>query len=314
MLFFFFPVISLPVPTHAEQPHYAALLTVTHDGLEIRRAGTTDWLPLSIDAQAPFNTGDALRTDNYGRAYLSFLQDSSILVLPRSTFELVEFTYSPNLNLSIRMTGHAIQALNTETGLYRLETPRLVINSPSTLLAVWDHENEPSAVTTAKGDLKVSIGSEEFTVKEGQGLFDNQINRPAVADLNMPLTAPHLEGELLGCPGEIQTVDDLNINIRVGTGFQSDVIGSIANKSVVRVMATNEHNTWYRIQAFSGFGWIRQSLVKSACENLPVLPDNSREYNRGLQNIAPIEYALLEPFYGSGDEDLWFYLSFLPAG
>jgi hypothetical protein len=291
------------------QDHFAAKLTIAFAGVEIQRTSTTEWLPLPLGAETPFNVGDTLRTGNQGRAYLEFQQDGGVLVLPRSTYQLVEFAYSPGLNLSANLNGQIIQNLTGKVDDYRLETARLAVTQTSTLLAVWDREESPASVTSAEGTALATIADQQFTINAGQGLLVRPPDAPIVSDLALPLTGPHLEGELYGCPGTIHTINDLNINIRTGIG--SDVIGNAPNDSVVKVMATNHNKSWYRIQIFSGFGWIQADLVRSACTDLLVLPENSYEFNWGLQQIQPFEYALIEPFYGLPEHDPWYYVTFV---
>ncbi|MEO8394953.1 MAG: hypothetical protein ABI700_18295 [Chloroflexota bacterium] len=303
-------LVSLPsaASAFAQEDHYAAKLTIAFAGVEIQRTGTTEWLPLPLGAETPFNVGDSLRTGDTGRAYLEFQTDGQLLVLPRSTYQLIEFAYAPDLHLSAKMTGQFVQKLTGQVGVYHLETPRLVITQASALLAVWDRDGSPASITSADGTARTEIESQQFTVSRGQGLLLKQADTPIINDLALPLTAPHLEGELFGCPGTIHTINNLNINIRNGIG--SDVIGNAPNDSVVRVMGTNRNKSWYRIQIFSGFGWIQADLVQSACTALSVLPENSYEFNWGLQQIQPFEYALLEPFYGSTAHDPWYYVTF----
>lgn len=293
----------------AAQDHYAAKLTISFAGVELQRTGTTDWLPLPLGAETAFNVGDTLRTGDHGRAYLEFQEDGQLLVLPRSTYQLVEFAYSPNLHLSAKLTGQIDQNLTSKVDAYRLETPRLLVTQTSALLAVWDRDDAPASITSAKGTALVTVADKQFTVNEGQGLLVRSPDAPVVSDLALPLTEPHLEGQLYGCPGMIHTIDNLNINIR--TGIQGGVIGNAPGNSVVKVMATNQAKSWYRIQIFSGFGWIQADLVQTACTGLTVLPENSYEFNWGLQQIQPFEYALIEPFYGPTEHDPWYYVTFV---
>jgi len=301
-------LLSLPGARSAfAQDHFAAKLTIAFEGVEVQRSGTTDWLPLPLGAETAFNVGDSLHTGDHGRAYLEFQTDGQVLILPRSTYQLIEFAYSPNLHLSAKMSGNLVQKLSGTVDAYRLETPRLTITQTSALLAVWDRDGSPASVTSADGTAQTTVGGKEFTVSNGQGLLLK--DTPVVVNVPLPLTEPHLEGALDGCPGTIHTNHDQNINIH--TGIDSDIIGNAPNDSVVRVMGTNHNQSWYRIQIFSGFGWIQADLVRSACSGLPVLPETSYEFNWGLQQIQPFEFALLEPFYGAPEHDPWYYVTFL---
>ncbi len=290
---------------HAQTPSYAALLTITHSGVEIRRANTEAWVALPENSESPFGVGDVLRTDETGRALLTFLDQIDLLILPESTYELLEF----GNELDARINGYAVQR-QTQTPrfrAYRLEvmgSAPLVVTSPAAWLAVW-----PDVVTVAEGEAKIITNDVEHTVTAGEGIRAVPGGEPDITPLESPLNAARLVGLLDGCPGEMDTVNNLNVNVRFGSDLRQGVIGNIPNATPVSVMGVNLSGTWYRIQAFSGFGWVQQPLVANTCADLPILPDDQFERSIGIFEVLPLELALLEPFFGPPTSDLWFYRS-----
>lgn len=297
--------VALLIFTGAFSAHaqsYAALLTITRAGVEVRRANTEAWLPLPEKSESPFGPGDALRTNAAGRALLTFLDQIDLLILPESTYEL--FDFSPDI--TARISGYAVQR-GSPAGDYHLEvagSAALVINRAAASFAVW-----PDVVTVSDGEAEITVGGSTLTVAAGQGIRAVPGAAPDVSTLEPPFNAARLVGLLDGCPGAMNTVNNLNVNVRFGSDLQQGVIGNIPNKTPVRLMGVNQSGTWYRIQAFSGFGWVQQPLVANTCEALPVLRDDQFERSIGIFGVLPQEIALLEPFYGPPESDLWFYRS-----
>lgn len=314
LLLVFIVVLSFSLPAvngQAEGTGYAAVLVVTYPGVEMRRANTAEWLPLPVQAEAPFGAGDAVRTDDTGRAMVTFGEQVEVFVLPGSTYELTAFAEdaTKQVQLSAGVTGHLIQRLapGAQLDAYRLEGEDLVVTEPATLLGVWSVEGAYSVVLAAEGDAQVTIGEDVLEVPQGHGIRASQTTTPTVTELAAPLNAARLIGQLDGCPGVTKTLDNLSVNVRVAPGLDSTVIGSIDNKMAVRVLGISQSGNWYRIQAFSGFGWMQAPLVTNACTDLPVSPPGTIEHNVAVSGVAPAELELLLPFYGPPAEDLWFY-------
>jgi hypothetical protein len=290
------------------QEQLAMVLQVTHIGVELRRANTNAWLPLREGAEAPFGTGDTLRTTDTGRAYLTVPNTLELLILPSSVFTLNSLTaveIGANLEQGIVVFRSAADAAIKSADI---QTAHFSVTRPAPLMALWSDAERNSSVLVAAGSADVRSNSTIFTVEASQGFLAGNSSSGGVGSIEPPLTAANLEGELFGCPGIIQT-GGLNLNVRVAPGLESTVIGNIENKTQIQLMGVNAFDTWYRIQAFSGFGWVQKALVRTDCRDLPALPRGFSERNPGIRDVLPLELALLESFYGAPEDDLWFYLS-----
>jgi hypothetical protein len=235
-----------------------------------------------------------------------------MILLPESTFTLSEFSQTTdgnNLELIAQLEGHGIQLIKSTIRVkrYRLETKRLSVEKPANAFAIWTEGDTASFVTIADGVADITADDEKLSIQAGQGIRVTPPNTPVIEELDAPLSVARLIGKLDGCDGQMQTPSKANVNIRFGPGFSYTVIGSIANDEPVKVMGINAAGTWYRIQAFSGFGWSQKFLVRNECQNLPVLPNDSVENNRAVFTVQPTELDLLKPFYGVPESDLWFY-------
>lgn len=298
----------------ASQENIAIVPMAVYDRVEIRRANTSLWLHLRPEMDVPFGPGDMLRTDNTGRALLNFAGKFEALLLPNSTFSLENFALSAEeqVRFAARLSGHLIQRANGETEFeqYQLVTDRLTLVSAPLNFAVWDQDGQLAAVTIAEGSGSIRVNEQIFTLEAEEGLLVDLEGWAVSGSMSPPLNAARLEGILFGCPGQINTVDGVNVNVRVGPGLDFTVVGNIADQQPVQIMGVNRGGTWYRIQAFSGFGWQRANLIEADCPDAPLISGRAVELNVGIFGITPDELLLLAPFYGPPEEDLWFYRSF----
>jgi len=296
----------------AQDSGYAAVLRINFTGVEVRLANTEEWLSLPPNAETPLGPGDSIRTNGTGRAMLTFLDEIEVFVLPDTTLDLLTFGESADgLAVSARLIGHTIQRVHSggEITSFQIESSLLTVTSPAELFAVWAQDDQIAVVTVAQGQAEVSAHDQVLPVAAGGGIRVSPPDRIDEMDLGTPLNAARLIGLLDGCPGAMQTSEGVNVNVRVGPDIDSTVIGNIADEEPVRLLAIAEYAGWYRIQAFSGFGWVQNRLVDNDCEDLIVLPSITVEHNIGVFQLTADELALLQPFYGPPEDDLWFYRS-----
>jgi len=296
---------------------FAALLTVHQAGVEIQRLNTSQWLALPEEAQMPLGAGDSLRTDATGRALLTFGPDVEIFVLPETTLlvdrsnQLADERLQVALQVQGEITSHVPTAAAMDS--FQIQTDTLTVTQPAALLDVWTGGDQGTVINVAEGEAEIRVGEQTFQVMASNGLRRRPSQPAEAIALDEPLNAARVIGLLDGCPGQTHTANGLDVNVRVGPGFSYTVIGHISNQVSVRIMGVVENGSWYRIQAFSGFGWIQAALVDNSCPQPLILPSDTMERNVGIWNVTPAEQALLLPFYGPPEGDLWFYRSLQPA-
>lgn len=314
LLAFLLFVLVQPVIIWAQE-QYAASLQVFSVGVEVRRAGTGTWLPLISEALSPLGTGDAVRTDDRGRAYLSMLDTLEILVLPNSMLQIeqLETPAEARLSLAAQLEGHMVQRLQDAAAIasYHLETNDFSVTRPALHFALWSGFEESSVVTVFQGEAEISSDDMTSVVRANQGL---RVESRSLLSLRYapPLNAARLIGLLEGCKAQVRTGGDLRVNIRNGSGFGYDIIESRPNRAEVTLLGRNQDETWYRVQLLSGFGWVRSMLVDHQCTDLTLLPRINLEQNMRLYYVNPSELALLAPFYGSPANDWWFFRTLRP--
>jgi hypothetical protein len=306
-------ILSLTAPT-AAQNRYAAVLTVTYPGVELRRVNTEKWLTLPLDSQSPFGAGDVVRTDNRGRAYITFLDTAAeTLLLPRTSYELRTFGAADGepLALTVRLQGRAIQRIAADSAIkhYELETDRFVITQPALQFAVQTKAAQ-ATVMVAEGDTVVTVNQQHITVTRGSGLRVKEVPSPITA-LDAPLNFARLDGALDGCAGVVSTrvIGSLNVRTYASYSLESDVIGSIDNDVRVPIMGITDRAgvPWYRVQFLNDFGWVTADSIKTDCKNLTPLPNLPSDDLTGVYDLSAFELAFLEPYYGRPQDNAWFF-------
>lgn len=289
---------------------FSALLTVRYAGVSIQRTATLQEFSISQGAQMPFGAGDILRTDDTGRALITLGSIGEWLILPNSTLMLHEFSYnSPTWSLSATLNGVLIHSFKETSSLeYHLQTQDFDITNPALHSAVWSYEEQPDVFTVITGIGEIQLEGVKYILEANQAFWGDIAHPLVVTHLEPPLNAPRVEAHLFGCNGEIETVDNVGVLVRRGIGTGQERLGLIPDQAQVSVMASNESGYWLRIQYLSGFSWIVGNTVKTSCNNLKKLPDNT-PIERFLQVVNPLqsEVTLLQPFYQTPLQDTFFY-------
>lgn len=317
-------LVLSPSPTAAAQANqpYAALLTVTYEGVEIRRADTEEWLPLPPGAQTPFGEGDRLRTLRFGRAKLDFLPGEGVaLVLPRSELTLNEFGEIAPGRFALRMSsvGRSVYQFPPEDISFALTLaaePLALTADTNAMPFRLALENRPSEesiyAVVGEGDVSIDAPQGE-TVLTSENGYRWQPSGQDVVSLTMPSSFAHVEAALDGCPAPsaITTAGGVLLRVRAGPGTGFFFMGSIQDSSPVTLMgqARTSEGLWYRIRFLNDFGWVLADAITTDCaeSQIPEINIEGFEVSSGVVEVQPPEVGILEPFFGPPREDVWFY-------
>jgi hypothetical protein len=291
------------------QDEYAAVMHVVYAGVEMRRVNTERWITLTPGSEMPLGTGDVVRTDQYGRVYLSFLDGAETLILPDTTYEIDTFGRidDETVAMQVRLQGRSVHFIPLTTGLdtFVLETDRGTVTAPAEHFAV-QFEDDTLSVISAQGEATVTYDGGSITVMAGMGVLIGETLRGPIA-LPMPANFAMLVGELDGCSGIVQAVGSDTVTVRVGPGTGYGIGSGVRNGSEIPLLAIADTGERYRIAFPGGFGWVLASAVRTDCRDLPVLPFDTLEQLRVLLYPEPYELRLLEPFYSTPKENPLFY-------
>jgi hypothetical protein len=294
----------------APQAAYAAVLHVVYPGVALQRAQTQAWLPLTAGAAAPLGAGDRVRTDDTGRARISFWPGADMLLLSASYYQLdaLEVSEQTGTRLSAQLSGLAVHhmAADMPSLVYELRVGDAVITRPGELFATWAREGKPLSVTAAAGAVEALAGDDSVTVRAGEGWF-RQAGANTVIAFEPPWNAAQMQGLIEGCPSVVDTLGAATLRVRLGPGLGYTAMGGFAYRQQILIMAENESRGWYRIPFLGGFGWVLRAAVETDCQNLPVLPDTTVEAADFVVDVRPDEVDLLQPFFGAPLSNPWFY-------
>lgn len=282
----------------------AAALEIAGEGVSVLRGGAVNWLNLPADALTPIGSGDLIRTDGYGRAFVDYGMMRAY-ILPDSEFALTEFSTE---RMHVELTsGRVIFALDSLPALdFRLQVGRMVIEEPSNLFAVQIQDGILWLVS-AEGIISGLIDDGPFAAAAEEGVrVGEAVERVELTGGAMSFA--RIDGLLDGCPATINGRGEASLNVRVGPSTAYDVLGSVPHGLNVFLMATNPDDTRYRIQFLNGFGWILSNAVVHDCENLLELPYSAGERPLRIVRASPDELTLLRPFFGAPEDDLIFYI------
>ncbi|HEX2618926.1 MAG TPA: SH3 domain-containing protein [Phototrophicaceae bacterium] len=306
----------------AQNQPLAAILTIQYPGVSVQLVDTSQWLPLPQDASAPLTSGDSIQTNENGRALLTFGGQFEILLMQNSTFMLTTYQQETDQDKTISfeatLNGHLIQHMFTRQTLialppldYHLNAGNMVIDQPATQFAVWSDFEATPVITVADdtdGSAEVVVEDKTYDIKTGNAFLIHD-DQPQVLTLDEPYSAARLIGDNFGCPGQVNAGKEVSLNVRVGPGRGYTIIGYILNGAPVRVVGITDTGDWYRVQKFTGFGWVEALSVINQCEDLPTYPRSTQEMNSQAFVVLPDELPLMFPFYGDPLDNLWFYRS-----
>jgi hypothetical protein len=307
-------VICLIIAISQAQTDYAALLRVDNAGVEILRANTQEWISLPVGAETPFGVGDMVRTDFFGRAWITFLDNAVAFVLPTSQLTLADFSVDEDQSARVNITqlGRVIYEITDITPFveFRIISPQLHLITPADHFAVQTTADS-TYVVVAVGEAVVTDETENLQtsirVGEGVGVRATETDFSPPIPLTYPTTFAQLDGKIDGCAGVIDPRNEENLNVRVGPTLNYDVIGTFERGDVVQLMGQSPNGERYRVVYKSHFGWILALEVRNSCDELPVYDYNTLERQYGV--TAPLEHELrlLVPFFGQPEQDDWFY-------
>jgi hypothetical protein len=264
---------------------------------------------LREDAVVALAMGDTMQTSRTGRAYLRLEDAVEILILPETQVEILESVQieSGEARLRLAINGHAtfrIDENSSQAAALEIMTQQSTVRAVEGWFAVWSNLEGGDVVTVASGSIEVETSAERSLVSVGDGALIRD-RRVEIIPMEAPYNGSKLVGMVDGCNGRVDSLLPA-LNIRAGTTLGYAEIGYVDNGVALRLMGRTVDGLWYRVQRFSGFGWVLANAVETECA-LREYPNIYGETNRELFDVEGIELVLLTPFYGNFESDPWFY-------
>lgn len=311
LLFLLLVVLSVQTLAGAQSP-LAAVVEITYAGVELKRVNTEVWLPLPVGAQAPFGVGDTLRTDNTGRALLTFGAAAQTLLLPLSEYQLQTFEETDQ-QFALKMqllNGRSIQHL-TDPALvstYQLDLQHMTLEQPNDLFATQVQVDTTSDVIVARGEIRLNKGQDELELQAGNGLRAVE-TFGEVVKITPPQGFSFLSVTSDTCRGLVKATipGETSVSVRLGPGEGYLNLGNIPNDTIVPIIGKADVGGRLLTPYLSTYGWLIPSgIVLQSCRNLPLVPAE-KQVIYGVVNPASVEMDMLVPFFGTPTENSRFY-------
>lgn len=264
------------------QDDLVAALEVLNAGVEVKRIDTVNWVPVRVETL--IGPGDVIRTDDTGRARITFFTDGAQVDLePGTEYRIVEFSgneeeFTLTVEVLVGITRQQFERLVGQGSSYKVITPGAEMTVRGTDFSIRVEGDGRSSVLTHTGLVEAADAGEAAEVPPDYGL------RAAVgarlSDVVPATTFEELDFALDGCPGSFTTDADVNLNVRLGPGIQFDRVGTIPPPNITNIIGVNESGGWYRIPFREGYGWVNSVAMAVDLDPvcaLAVYPDNRIE-------------------------------------
>ena len=292
-------------PAHA-QGDLAAVLEVLEAGVEVQRADTSNWLP--VTRESIVGVGDSIRTDSTGRARITFFETGSdIEITPDSEIRINDYSgddqagYQTSLQVLAGITRQQVQRFANPASSFEVITPGMAMTVRGTDFDVRVEDTGRSALITGEGDVGASADQVVVPVLEGFG-----VRSEVGEDLSpvIPATSfEELDAGLDGFAATFASEGDVRLNVRLGPGKDFQYVGSILPEAIESIYGTDASGEWYRIAFREGFGWV-SSLTLDLSFAVPVdetpLPVYVSDYQEDISRFTyigeiPAEAVVVRP-------------------
>lgn len=260
---FLFILVSIYILTITltAQNQLAATLEVLEGGVTVLRVNTQN--PIEVKQEAIVGVGDVIRTNDKGRARITFFADGTeTTLLPNTEYRIVQFEGNDTqFNLTVEvLLGQTVQRLNRlvdANSSYSIQTPGMTLAARGTAFNVRVQPEGSSAMIVTEGLVNASSGESEADVPLEFGIRAD--NTQQLSDVVKAKTFEELDSSLDGCAATVATSDDVLINVRLSPSTQAPRLGGINANEVTRFYGKSQASGWYRIEFGGNYGWILSS-------------------------------------------------------
>lgn len=263
---------------HAQTPtELAATLEVLDAGVEVLRVNTRNWLPIRLEAIV--GVGDIIRTNETGRARITFFENGTDTeLLPNTTYQINRFeaiadSFTLEADVVVGQTIQRLGRLLDANSNYTIRTPGMTLVARGTSFRIRVEETKRSAMLVDEGQVRADNADDTADVPAVFGIRAD-VGGP-LSDVVRATTFEQLDAALDGCPATITTPDDVTINVRIAPNRQSTIIGGLFAEDITTLYGRTETTKWYRVLLDDGFGWILSSTATlGPCAGLRLFPDD----------------------------------------
>jgi hypothetical protein len=266
------------VPTRAQSDGLAATLEVLTAGVEVRRVDTVNWIAVAVESI--IGTGDSIRTDDTGRARITYFGDGTDVVLEPNTEYRIDVFRGSDTEFSIQaqvLVGQTIQRIGrllSGGSSYDLVTPAMTLAARGTVFDVRVQDGGRSAILVREGEVVATDEAETAPVPSGFGIRADVEGE--LSDVVRAETFAQLDAALDGCAASATITDDVSFNVRIAPRLDAPRVGTLLVADLDRAYGVTASG-WYRIVFRGGFGWVRTGalVIDPDCAGLRLFPDDA---------------------------------------
>ncbi len=259
----FLLLIMLVLP-FAAQDNLAAVMLVQSDGVMVQRVGTNQFLPVTTEAIV--GVGDTIRTDETGRALITFFADGVDTTLEPGTeyridvFQGESDTFQLTVSVLVGQTSQRLERVLDPASNYDVNTPGVDLAARGTAFDVRVEQGGRSAMIVTEGVVAATKEEQDAEVPVGFGI--RAAVGGALSNVVVATTFAELDAAIDGCTAALTTPDDVRINVRTGASLDFPVAGTVLDVDITNLKGVTADGDWYRIDFRGGFGWILSSSVE----------------------------------------------------
>ncbi len=261
-------ILLLPIlgTIHAQSDELAATLEVLSAGVEVQRVNTTNWIEVKVEAIV--GVGDTIRTDNTGKARITFFSDGVDTTLEPNTeyritrFEGQDTSFHISAEVVVGQTLQRIGRVLDSNSSYDITTPSMALAARGTEFVIRVNDGGRAATLVSKGVVKADAESATADVPPGYGIRRDE-GQP-LSEVVQATTFDQLDSALDGCTATVKVDGDFSVNVRQGADLSFPLVGTIAPTVIDRFFGKTTATNWYRIPFRGGYGWIQSATAKLA--------------------------------------------------
>jgi hypothetical protein len=245
----------------AQSAKLAATIEVLDAGVELLRVDTANWIMLTGGSIT--GVGDTIRTDETGRARITFFSNGTDVELePGTTYRINDFEgsetdYRLRVEVIVGETLQRINRLAEGTRDYSIDTPSMTLAARGTVFMVRVLPVGRAAMLVREGGVDARNPAEDGPRVVDSGFGVRADPDEPVSEAVPAATFDQIDSALDGCTATVTYTDDVSINVRQGPGREQPQIGIIAPSAIDRLFGQTETTGWYRIPFEEGFGWVQ---------------------------------------------------------
>lgn len=284
-----FTLLVTIVPAFAQDSgELAATLEVLSPSVEVLRVNTVNWI--AVRAEAIVGVGDTIRTNEAGRARVTFFADGTDTeLLPNTEYRIERFegtneSFTLSVEVIVGQTTQRLARLLDATSSYNVTTPGMVLAARGTAFTIRVENSGRAAMLVTEGSVNAGQDSASADVPPEFGI--RAASGGGLSDVVRARTFDQLDAALDGCAAVITTPDDVRLNVRIGAGLDFARIGTIDAADVTNLIGAS--GQWYRIPYQDGFGWILSTTAKieEGCAGLRQFDSNFGPENAALYSAV----------------------------